>query len=151
MRFRLVFVSVLALAMFSAGNTLHAEGGAATRVDPANSRRSFAVNLIRVVNTAEASYRRTHGNFLAWNELTSSQEFRDALNWQAQTNSQFSHLTFASGEDILPGWKLHLLVSADSQHYDALLEDVTDTACGFAVLGDDSGIIRHSQEIQCPI
>ena len=46
---------------------------------------------------------------------------------------------------------LRLNVTSDGKGYDVLLEDETDKACGYAVVTNESGLIRQSKVVDCQI
>ena len=118
--------------------------------DATHARRSVAVNTLRAINTAEYSYKATHGRFVPWEILVVSEEFK----WRpfaGQNEPQVANSQFSKLPEILPGWALRLNVTPAGNGYDVLLEDITDKACGYAAITNESGLIRQSKTIDCDI
>ena len=120
--------------------------------DSVHARRSVAVNLLRAINTAEYSYKSKHGTFASWDVLVASEEFNgQGMPFATQNESQLANAHFSKGPEILPGWMLRLNVTSEGKGYDILLEDKTDKACGYAVVTNESAVIRQSKTIDCDI
>jgi len=117
----------------------------------AHARHSVAINTLRAINTAEYSYRTTHGTFVRWEILVASKEFNGGMRFAAQNTPQVADPRFSKLPEILPGWELRLNVTSDGKAYDVLLEDKTDKACGYAAVTNESGLIRQSKTIDCDI
>ena len=116
-----------------------------------NERRSFATNLLRAINNAEADYHKKHGTFANWDALYAEGYFdQSGTKYVSRDFPTVAHALYGRGPEIVPGWKLRLNVSNNGKSYDALLEDVTDTKCGYAGLTDDRGLIRQSKSVDCP-
>lgn len=120
-------------------------------LDQVRGRRSVAVNTLRAINTVEYAYRSTHGMFAPWEVLVASKEFDGGWRFAAQNEPQLAGAQFAKRPEILPGWALRLNVTSDGKGYDALLEDTTDKACGYAAITNESGLIRQGKAIDCEI
>jgi len=117
-----------------------------------HARRSVAINLLRAINTAEYPYKSKHGTFASWDALVTSEEFNgQGMPFATQNEPQLANAHFSKGPEILPGWMLRLNVTSDGTGYDVLLEDKTDKACGYAVVTNESGLIRQSKTIDCDI
>lgn len=117
-----------------------------------NERRSFAVNLLRAINTAELDYQKKHGTYTNWDGLVADGYFdQSGTKWVSQDFPTVAHALYSRGPEIVPGWKLRLNVSNNGKSYDALLEDVTDPKCGYAGVTDERGVIRQSKLIDCPL
>lgn len=115
-----------------------------------NERRSFAANLLRAINNAEADYQKKHGTFANWDALYAEGYFdQSGTKYVSQDFPTVAHALYGRGPEIVPGWKLRLNVSNSGKSYDALLEDVTDAKCGYAGLTDDRGLIRQSKSVDC--
>jgi hypothetical protein len=120
--------------------------------DREHERRSFAINLARAINAAEASYKKNHESFASWDNLLGSGDFSESgTKWAGDSFPTVAHALYGRGPEIVPGWKLRLLVSSSGNSYDLLLEDVTDPKCGYAVVSDDRGMIRESKLVACGI
>lgn len=111
------------------------------------ARRRTAISLLRMVNTAEATYKDKNGSFATWPNLLSS----ELKFFEAFLARNGSNLHFADAPEILPKWNLRLNVHVDGQGYGVLLSDMTDEKCGYAALTDESGVIRQSKAIDCDI
>jgi hypothetical protein len=120
--------------------------------DSVHARRSVAVNLLRAINTAEYPYKSKHGTFASWDVLVTSEEFNgQGMPFATQNEPQLANAHFSKGPEILPGWTLRLNVTSDGKGYDVLLEDKTDKTCGYAVVTNESVVIRQSKTIDCDI
>jgi len=121
-------------------------------VDRERERRSFAQNLARSLNAAEADYFKKHGGYASWDTLTGLGEFSSTgTKWAPQDFPTVAHALYGSGPEIVPGWRLRLQISKGEKAYDAMIEDVTDPKCGYAVITDERGIIRQGKSIECPL
>ena len=117
-----------------------------------HARRSMAVNLLRAINTAEYPYKATYGTFATWDVLVASEEFNgQGMPFATQNEPQLANAHFSKRPEILPGWILRLNVTSDGKGYDVLLEDKTDKTCGYAVVTNESVVIRQSKTIDCDI
>jgi hypothetical protein len=113
-------------------------------------RRIVAIGLLRTINTAEVTYHSKNGSFVVWNTLVSDQpKYFDKF--LAMHGLQKDNAHFSDAPEILPSWNLRLNVHTDGQGYDLLLRDLTDEKCGYAALTDESGVIRQSKALDCPI
>jgi hypothetical protein len=120
--------------------------------DSVHARRSMAVNLLRAINTAEYPYKSKHGTFASWDVLVMSEEFNgQGMPFATQNAPQLANVHFSKAPEILPGWMLRLNVTSNRKGYDVLLEDETDKTCGYAVVTNESGLIRQSKTIDCDI
>lgn len=119
--------------------------------DRERERRSLAVNIVRAINTAEASYKRNHGAYATWETLISNGDFSETgTRWAPESFPTVAHAMYGPGPEIVPGWKLRLQLSREGAAYDLLLEDVTDPKCSYAVISDERGLIRQGKSIDCP-
>jgi hypothetical protein len=120
--------------------------------DRERERRSLAVNLVRAINAAETNYKKNHGSYATWDSLLGNGDFSEAgTKWAPESFPTVAHAMYGRGPEIVPGWKLRLQLSKDGNAYDVLLEDLTDSKCGFAVFTDDRGLIRQGSYINCPL
>jgi len=112
--------------------------------------RSMAVNIVKAINAAEANYRKNHGTYATWANLTSTGDFTDrGTKWSSEEFPTVAHAMYGPGPEIVPGWKLRLSLSKEGQAYDLLLEDVTDLKCGYAAFSDERGRIRLGKVVEC--
>lgn len=118
--------------------------------DRENERRSLAVNMMRAINTAEAHYKKTQGTYVTWSTLIANGDFTDSgTKWAPESIPTVSHAMYGPGPEIVPGWKLRLILSKDAASYDLVLEDVNDPKCSYAIFSDDRGLIRQGKSISC--
>jgi hypothetical protein len=117
-----------------------------------DERRSFAINLARAINSAEANYKKNHDTYTTWDNLLGNGDFTSSgTKWASDSFPTVGHALYGSGPEIVPGWKLRLLVSSKGNSYDLILEDVTDPKCGYAVSSDERGRIRQGKVVDCPM
>ncbi len=148
MRNRSFISGAILLLVVSAALSVVRAQDASTAASPDQAARSFAVNLLRAVNTAENAYRYNHnGAYAPWETLVTSPEFMTkGLPWASKMDPRFATVHFSSGPNILPGWALRLDVT--SSGYDLLLEDAADKASGYAAETDERGLIRECWTIR---
>ena len=131
---------------------LHAQKGSPSAPDREKERRSLAINLVRAINTAEASYKSKQGAYVNWDTLLGNGDFTDrGTKWAPESFPTVAHAMYGPGPEIVPGWKLRLNISKEGKAYDLLLEDVTDPKCGYAVVSDERGLIRQGRAIDCAL
>jgi hypothetical protein len=120
--------------------------------DRERERRSLAINVVRAINTAEANYKKSHGVCADWETLLGNGDFTETgTKWAPESFPTVAHAMYSRGPEIVPGWKLRLVLSKDGSGYDLLLEDATDPKCRYAVVSDERGLIRQSKAIDCVI
>jgi len=155
----------LAVLILVTATAQRGQGAPAQSSEAEHARRSVGVNTLRAINTAEYQYRFIHGTFASWDVLLTSGVFGGqnhfvfgAFNAPYEQQKQIlrdapqlANARFSKAPEILPGWMLRLNVTSDGKGYDVLLEDETDKACGYAVVTNESGLIRQSKVIDCQI
>lgn len=115
-------------------------------------RRSFAQNLAKAINAAEADYFKQHQSYASWDNLMGFGYFsQTGTKWAPQDIPTVAHALYSSGPEIVPGWRLRLRVSNNNKAYDVSIEDVSDLKCGYAVMTDERGNIRQGNFISCPM
>jgi hypothetical protein len=120
--------------------------------DADHARRSLAVNLLRTINTAEYAYKSTHGNFVPWDALLVSEEFKaHGMRFTTRNQAQLAGAQFSQGPEILPGWDLRMTLINSGAGYEVQLEDSNDKSCHYAAATDERGVIRQSKTIDCSI
>jgi hypothetical protein len=112
---------------------------------PNLARRSSMVGLIRAINTAEVVEQSTYGSFASWQTLLAHQQ--EYWNKLANFYSRDPNVHFGATPEILPGWNLRLIVPPDGTGWVVLLKDAKDET-GYAVLSDESGVIRECKALQ---
>jgi hypothetical protein len=144
---------LIVLAWTSAVGALgtHAQKNQTTsQVNRDQERRSFAINLVRAINTAETNYKKSHDAFANWETLVGNGDFSESgTKWASESFPTVAHALYGRGPEIVPGWKLRLQVAGSGSGYDLLLEDVNDSKCGYAVLSDERGLLRQSRFVEC--
>ncbi len=120
--------------------------------DRERERRSFAHNLARAINAAEADYHKKHEAYASWETLMGLGDFsQNGTKWASPEFPTVAHALYGSGAEIVPGWRLRLHLSNGDKAYDVMIEDVTDPKCGYAVVTDERGLIRQGKLIDCPL
>ena len=114
-------------------------------------RRSFAQNLARAINAAEADYFKTHQAYASWDTLMGLGDFsQSGTRFASPDFPTVAHALYCSGPEIVPGWRLRLHLSNKDKAYDVLIADVNDLKCGYAVMTDERGKIRRGNFVECP-
>ena len=117
-----------------------------------HEEQAKAVNAVRLINTAELAYNLgtkkdaadAHGQFASWDELNRSGVLKAVQDqWPVANGFQAS-----SGTDLMPGYHLDLLVSADGKSYSVALHDKRDGDGLFSVFSDQNGIIFLGSPLQ---
>jgi hypothetical protein len=127
-----------------------AQKGSPVVADRERERRSFAQNLVKAINAAEADHRKKHAVYANWDTLVGIGDFSSSgTKWAPADFPAVAHALYGSGAEIVPGWRLRLHVSNGDKAYDLLLEDVTDPKCGYAVITDERGLIRQGKSVDC--
>jgi len=104
-----------------------------------------ATYAIRVINAAESAYRHNHARFGSWQELYGS----GAL-WDVQsTVEEWRRVPFATGPEVIPGYRLNLIVSADGTAYSISLREIGGNGCALSLFGDQSGLIYRGTPLGC--
>jgi hypothetical protein len=113
------------------------------------SARRPAVNtayVMRVMNAAESAYRHIHSRFGSWRELYDS-----GVLWDVQrAEDEWRKVAFATGPEIIPGYRLNLVVSGDGSAYSISLQDTDSKGCGSSLFSDQSGVVYQGAPLDCP-
>jgi hypothetical protein len=140
----------LPILLLSCQATSWAQSGSPAVTDRERERRSFAQNLVKAINAAEADYRKKHEVYANWDTLVGIGDFSSTgTKWAPADFPTVAHALYGSGPEIVPGWRLRLHLAKDGKAYDLLLEDVTDPKCGYAVVTDERGLVRQGKSIDC--
>ncbi|HEX5411278.1 MAG TPA: hypothetical protein VFZ27_05405 [Terriglobia bacterium] len=121
------------------------------------SQAVTAVNIVRAINTAEVVTCRSKGgnqdrsaHFLPWNGLRNAPCLKKAQShYWGKRFGDVSSLSFSPGPEISRGLLLHLVVSADGQHYNVWLGQRPEVHCGFVFFSDERGVIYEGKAIGC--
>jgi hypothetical protein len=108
-------------------------------VEPLRDSRVIGVDIVREINTAEVEHSALHGAFASWDQLYRSPD--EQKRWQ--------RLQLSSGPEVIPGWTLALVASADGKSFELSLRSLADR-CGFSFFSDQSGVIYEGHAIGCP-
>jgi hypothetical protein len=139
-----MWVAVSSLMVFALGGLLAARG---QNANPANSYQNVqAVTLMRIINTAEYSYRRDHARFGAWEELYNSGVVSDVQKY----SRQWGDISISAGPEVISNHRLGLLVSPDGTSYSLSLHDTQSENCGLSLFSDESGLIYQGSALDCP-
>jgi len=129
-----------------------AQKGSPVVADRERERRSFAQNLVKAINAAEADYRKKHDVYANWDTLMGIGDFSsNGTKWAPADFPTVAHALYGGGAEIVPGWRLRLHLSNGEKAYDLLLEDVTDPKCSYAVFSDERGLLRQGKSIDCAL
>jgi hypothetical protein len=129
-----------------------AQKGTPAVTDRERERRSFAQNLVKAINAAEADYRKKHDVYANWDTLVGIGDFSSSgTKWAPAEFPTVAHALYGNGAEIVPGWRLRLHLSKGDKAYNLLLEDVTDPKCSYAVFSDERGLIRQGKSIDCAL
>jgi hypothetical protein len=116
------------------------------RPAPQQDERGRAIDVVRIINTAEYEYRRDHGSFAVWPELFAS----GAVGKAQKEVARWIALPISAGSQVIPGYFLNLLVSRDAALYSVSLHEAGSNDCGFSVFSNESGLIYQGTVIDCP-
>lgn len=121
---------------------------------PSDEERAKAVNMIRLINTAELWYNfgtktkngaiASHGRYGTWQELTSS----GMLNTVQGEVGFLKGLEISSEPEVMKGYQLSLLVSADGKSYLVALHDKREGDGLLSVFSDQNGLIFLGSPLQ---
>lgn len=141
-----------AVTLASFGMTMAQSGSGAKpaqqgmAIERVQESHMLGVSLVRFINTAEADYKAKEGNYADWDELENSAYFLARKGRWAQTEG----VPIGSVPEVIPGWNLSLLRSADGAKYQLMLQNVGDKECMFSFFSDQSGLIYEGHVIGCP-
>lgn len=106
--------------------------------------RTRGVNVVRLINTAEAEYKSAHGGYAAWPELYRSGIIAE----HEKPGLMFGNLNLSEGPEVVPGWSLAMIVAADGESYELSLRNLKDK-CQFSFFSDERGLIYEGNVIGC--
>jgi hypothetical protein len=144
-----IAVAVLVLLVGISANLL-----AQDQKSPSHEERAKAVNVVRLINTAELWYNRgtktkngaidAHGRYASWDELNNSGVLKTVQDqWVMVKDLQVS-----ASPEVMQGFHLDLVVSADGKSYSVALHDTRDGDGLFSVFSDQNGIIFLGSPLQ---
>jgi hypothetical protein len=109
-------------------------------VETSRDSRMIGIDVVRNIETAEVEYKASHGAFADWSELYRSPD--EVKRWQ--------RLHATAGPEVVPGWMLSLVASADGKIFEISLRNLTDP-CGFSFFSDQRGVIYQGGVIDCSV
>ena len=143
---------VLCVGLLVCSNASAQRKASPTVQDRQREQHSLAFNLVAAINAAEANAKKKTGAYTTWETLYNSGEFTNTgTKWAPESMPTVRNAMFGPGPEIVPGWKLRLTISKDGNAYSVLLEDANDPKCRYAVVSDETGVIRQSRSIDCPL
>ncbi|MGH9732231.1 MAG: hypothetical protein ACRD4A_11050 [Candidatus Acidiferrales bacterium] len=145
-------IAILALGALACAALVMAQSGErapAVPRDPMvfqapNAVRTTGVNVVRLINTAEAEYKSAHDGYAAWPELYRS----GIIAKHEKAGLMFGNLNLSAGPEVVPGWTLSLVTSADGKSYELSLRNLKDK-CEFSFFSDQRGVIYEGNAIGC--
>jgi hypothetical protein len=121
---------------------------------PSHEERAKAVNLVRLINTAENWYDvgantkagviEARGRYASWDELNNSGVLKTVQSQLAMARN----LELSASPEVIQGYRLDLLVSADGKSYSLALHDTRDGDGLFSLFSDQNGIIFLGAPLQ---
>jgi hypothetical protein len=112
---------------------------------PSEEERARAVGVVRLINTAELWYNRgtktkpdaieARGRYASWDELNNSGVLKTVQGHMVKD------LQVSASPEVMQGYRLDLLVSADGESYSLALHDTKKDDGLFSVFSDQNGII----------
>jgi hypothetical protein len=117
---------------------------------PDLAERRLAVNLIRAINTAEMAYRGRQGKGLCggWKDISVIPEFTTLWDRLSRRDARLKNANLFSPDELLPSWRLRLMVSEDGKSFVVTLINTKDE-CSPAFSSDEEGPIREGATIGC--
>ena len=109
-------------------------------VETSRDSRVIGINVVRTIETAEVEHRAWHGAYASWDDLYRSPDER----------KRWHPLHVSAGPEVVPGWDLNLVASADRKHFKLSLRNVSDP-CAFSFFSDEHGVIYQGGAIDCSI
>lgn len=140
---QLISVGVLTLAV------VMLVAARAQKVQPltqAEIERGKAIDTVRLINAAEYDYRTSFGHFASWPEVYGSNAVRTLLH----TWPKIDELSVAPSDEVIPGFRLTLLVGEEGAAYSVTLREMKGNGCGISVFSDQSGLIYEGKIVDCP-
>ena len=141
----LAFLACVGLAMAQSGNPSRRVAQQAMAIERVQDSHMLGVSLVHFLNDSEADYKAKEGKYADWEELANSAYFQARKGRWAQTEG----VTVSPGPEIIPGWRLSLVCSADGASYQLMLQKAGDKVCMFSFFSDPSGLIYQGQIVDC--
>jgi hypothetical protein len=113
---------------------------------PEQVEHDKAVEAVRIINTAQYDYRNYHGRFGNWTDVYASGVVTNLL----ETWPKVKDLSLSPSDEVIPGYRLTLLVAGEGNAYSVSLHELKSRGCGFSVFSDQSGLIYQGTVVDCP-
>jgi hypothetical protein len=142
-------VAVLACARLATAQSGKPQAQPAQRamaVEKLQDSRILGLNLVRFINTAEADYKAKEGSYADWDELSNSAYFLVGKSRWAESQG----VPIGSAPEVIRGWRLSLVRSADGASYQLMLQNLGDKQCMFSFFSDQTGRIYQGEVLGCP-
>jgi hypothetical protein len=147
MKLRLLNHSIIVLVVFSACVVLFGAQKVSS-VSPAEQLR--AVNLARLINTAEMEFRAKTGKFGIWNQLLDSGVL-ESVKARTDRTLHLGNVTLARKSEVVSNLNVRLSLGTDGLSYDLTIKDLADQDCDFSIFSNEDGIVYHAKQIECPL
>lgn len=115
-------------------------------VHPLRTDSDRAIEAVRLINAAEYDYRKNIGHFASWAEVHDSSAAKELL----RTWPRIEELSVTSSDEVIPGFRLTLLVGEEGGAYSVALREMKGNGCGISVFSDQSGLIYEGKVVECP-
>lgn len=147
---RAVAIGILAIGTLACATLIAAQQQTAPSQNPlmrvqavetSHDTRMIGISVVRTIVTAEVTYNSEEGgSFVDWDQLYAAPDMQ----------KYWERLHMHLGPEVVPGWKLNLVASADGKHFTLSLRNLSDR-CGFSFFSDDHGIIYQGGWIDCTV
>lgn len=107
-------------------------------VETSRDSRVIGVAAVRTIETAEVEHKAWHGAYASWDELYRAPD--EQKRWE--------RLHLSAGPEIVPGWELRLVASADGKHFELSLSNASDE-CAVSFFSDERGMIYQGVALGC--
>ncbi len=131
------FNAVIAVILLLGGISVSLRGQ--DQKSPNLEERAKVVNVVRLINTAEARYlgsADSNGRYASWDEL-----YKSGIVKTLQERPFFRDVQVSSGPEVIPGYRLDLMVSAGGKAYSLALHDTKKGDHLFSAFSDQNGVI----------
>ena len=109
-------------------------------VETSQDSNAIGIGVLKTIVTAEVQYNTQHGSFVSWHELYRAPEVQKG--WQP--------LHLSAGPEIIRGWTLSLVASADGQSFQLSVRNLADP-CRLSFFSDQNGIIYEGGSLNCSV
>lgn len=140
-------ITLLTLLVLLTGSALIAD----TPIGAKQDKKILAVNFVRLVNTAEMSYRHEQGKYATFADLVKSSELQKVATRFQTFAPVYQQMNSQSASEPIAGLLFGLVVAADGANYKLSIREKQEKPhCSFAFFSDESGLIFEGRVIDCP-